>query len=267
VARLIALHHLCLCDLAPPELVRVAAGQGLRAVTLFVRPPSRTLNLFPLVTPGAVLRDTRAALRAEGVQVHNTEVFSITPRRNVADFAPDLALAADLGAARATVLVNDDDAARATDNLARVCEMAAAHGLSVTLEFMPYAVVRTAAGAAAMVRAVNHPRLGILLDTLHLFRGGEGVAAITPDIAPLITAVQVSDGPLAPPADPFDEAVRNRAVPGAGELPLRDVLARLAPDTPLDIEVPLSDLAAQGVSPEARVQRLVAGMAALCIPN
>jgi sugar phosphate isomerase/epimerase len=266
VARVIALHHLCLCALSPPDLVRIAARHGLRAVTLFVRPPSRALDMFPLVTPGESLRETRAALRDEGVRVHNTEVFSITPRRDVADFAAGLALAAELGAERATVLVNDDNPARAVDNLGRFCVMAGAQGLKVSLEFMPYAVVRSVAGAVAMVRAVNDPRLSILVDSLHLARGGEAPAAITPDIAPLFGSAQISDAPRLAPADPFDEAVRNRMVPGEGALPLRALLAHLPPGTPLDIEVPLSDLAAQGMSADARVARLVAGMADLCIP-
>jgi sugar phosphate isomerase/epimerase len=266
VARLIALHHLCLCEMAPPDLVRIAARHGLAAVTLFVRPPSRALDIFPMVTPGAVLRETRAALRDTGVRVHNTEVFSITPRRDVADFEPGLALAAELGAARATVLVNDDDAGRASASLARFCEMAAAHGLRVSLEFMPYAVVRTVAGAVEMVRAVNHPALSILVDSLHLARGGEAPGGITPEIAPLFGSAQISDARLRPPADPFDEAVRNRMVPGDGELPLRALLAALPPDTPLDIEVPLSDLGAAGMSADERVARLVAGIGRLCIP-
>lgn len=266
MSRLIALHHLCLCELSPPDLVRIAARHGVAAVTLFVRPPSRALDLFPLVTPGAVLRETRAALRETGVRVHNTEVFSITPRRDVADFAPDLAVAAELGAERVTVLVNDEDVVRASANLARFCEMAAALGLKVSLEFMPYAVVRSVAGAVAMVRAVGHPALSILVDTLHLIRGGEGPEAITPDIAPLFGTSQISDARLVPPADPFDEAVRNRMVPGEGDLPLRALLAALPQGTPLDIEVPLEDLAAQGLSPDDRVQRLVAAALRLCIP-
>jgi len=213
-----------------------------------------------------MLRETRNALRDEGVRVHNTEVFSITPRRDVADFAADLALAAELGAERATVLVNDDDFSRTSANLALFCDMAGAQGLKVSLEFMPFAVVRSVAGAVAMVRAVDHPRLSILVDSLHLTRGGEGPQAITPDIAPLFGSAQISDARKVAPADPFDEAVRNRMVPGEGELPLWALLAALPPETPLDIEVPLTDLAARGLTPDAAVARLVAGMARLCIP-
>lgn len=262
---MIALHHLCLCDVSPPELVQVAARHGLRAVTLFVRPPSRALDIFPLVTPGAVLRDTCAALCETGVRVHNTEVFSITPRRDVADFAPDLALAAELGAQRATVLVNDTDFGRASATLSEFCELAGAYGLKVSLEFMPYAVVRSVAGAVAMVRAVGHPGLSILVDSLHLARGGEGPEAITPDIAPLFGSAQISDARMAPPADPLDEAVRNRMVPGAGDLPLRELLAALPPDTPLDLEVPLSAFAASGMDADERIAQLVAGIGKFCI--
>lgn len=228
-------------------------------------PPSRALDIFPLVTPGAVLRDTCAALRETGVRVHNTEVFSITPRRDVADFAPDLALGAELGAERATVLVNDADFGRASAKLSEFCELAAAHDLKVSLEFMPYAVVRSVAGAVAMVRAVGDPRLSILVDSLHLMRGGEGPEAITSDIAPLFGSAQISDARMAPPADPFDEAVRNRMVPGEGDLPLHALLAALPPDTPLDIEVPLSKLAASGMATDERIARLVAAMAKFCI--
>jgi hypothetical protein len=46
----------------------------------------------------------------------------------------------------------------------------------------------------------------------------------------------------------MEEAMFERMVPGAGELPLRDLLSALPPDIVLEIEVPRRSLALAGVS-------------------
>ena len=52
-----------------------------------------------------------------------------------------------------------------------LCDRAAAHGLLVALEFLPWSGIPDIAAAAALVEAVGRPNAGINLDAWHWFRG------------------------------------------------------------------------------------------------
>jgi len=51
--------------------------------------------------------------------------------------------------------------------------------------------------------------------------------------------------------------VRERMVPGEGEMPLRDYLAALPPSVTISLEVPLRSQAEAGIEPEIRLRRCV----------
>ena len=50
--------------------------------------------------------------------------------------------------------------------------MAAGHGLTAVLEFMPWTAVRDLQAAREIVEAAGRPNGGILVDALHLDRSG-----------------------------------------------------------------------------------------------
>ena len=102
----------------------------------------------------------------------------------------------------------------------------------------------------------------MLLDALHIQRGGsslDDVRALEPDLVPII---QLCDGPLAAPAAlalPAElplgmkadgsvlqvEARVQRQVVGEGEFPLAELLAAVPPGTPISVEVPHATLQAR----------------------
>lgn len=259
----LALHHLSLRDVAPVELPGIAAGAGFGAVSLFVEPPGPGLDIFPRIATAAEAAAVARAMADHGVTVQGIEVFALAPDTDPAAFAPALDRGAALGARCLTALVQDADAGRAAGRMAALCDMAAARGMGVALEFMRFSQCRSIGAAADFVRAVGHPALGILVDPLHLFRTGgtvEGLAATDPA---LIRAAQLCDGPHAPPpGPPFAEAIENRGIPGEGAFPLPAFLRALPPGTPVDVEVPLLRLAEAGVSAADRARRLFAAVRA-----
>lgn len=237
--RALSLHHLAMQELSPVELVRVAADAGFEHVCIFVRDPGNGQPVaFPLVTPANKL-EMRRALDDTGVSIYNLETFFLAPDTDVEDFRAQIEMGAELGAQRATAFVVDEDDARSTDNFARFCELTRQFGIKAGTEFMAFLHVRTLDHAMRIVRGANHPNGTLAIDSLHLMRNGTSPADLAKIGREEIGYVQICDGPLAAPADPFYEAVHNRMAPGEGEFPLFDFLDCLKPDSILSLEVPM----------------------------
>jgi sugar phosphate isomerase/epimerase len=119
--------------------------------------------------------------------------------------------------------------------------------------------VSRVADAAAIAREAG---AAVLLDALHIQRGGstlDDVRALEPALVPV---VQICDGPLVTPetlelpaALPLGmtadgsvlqvEARALRQVPGEGEFPLAELLAVVPASTPMSVEVPNATLQAR----------------------
>lgn len=257
MTRRLALHHLCAREIEAEALVEIAAGLGVPDVTLFVRPPSRRLDIFPAVRDEAHARKVRARLDDAGVGVHDIEAFAIGPRTEVAALEPDLARGALLGARRATALLHDEDEARALDRFGTFCDLAAGFGIEVSVEFMAFSSLSTLEDCAAFVASSGKANASVLVDALHLRRTGGSPEAIARLRNGIVGAAQVCDAPLEPGGDAFAEAVENRMVPGEGELPLAAFLAALPASVPIDMEVPLDRLRESGIDAAERARLIV----------
>lgn len=263
MAHALALHQLCLMDVAPADLPAITREAGLSQLSVFVTPPSPDLDIFPCVKAGRDLRAFVAACGAQGVRVHNIDVFSVGPDTRVADFEPALDIGAEIGARRLTALVQDADTGRAASRMAEFAELARMRGITVSIEFMKFSEVRSIEAGAAFLARAGHDNLSLLVDVLHLYRTGGNVADLKAIDAALIGAAQICDGPLDAPESGFAEALNDRGIPGEGEFPLQAFVAALPTNCPIDIEAPLKRLADAGVSPLERARRLVRATSAL----
>lgn len=258
--RLISLHQLSLRDLSPRELVAVARPAGYSSVSVFLHPPAPQLDIFPRLAAGEETTAFRRVLAGEGVAVHNIEALPFSGRTDPELYLPVLDQAAEIGAKRATALIYDRDLGRAAATLVRSCDAAAARGIAISIEFMAFSALKTVRQAADFVRSTGHGNLSLLVDPLHLARTG-GHPDELPPLADTIGALQFCDAPRTAPADPFQEAVEDRGVPGEGDLPLQALLDRTFAGLPLDIEVPMLRLQLQGVSAPERARRLKESLA------
>jgi sugar phosphate isomerase/epimerase len=110
------------------------------------------------------------------------------------------------------------------DALGRFADRAAQLDLLLHLEQIPTSVVPDIPTAWDIVRAVDRPNAGLVLDTFHLARSGctvEELAAIDPA---KVFHVQLCDGPVTPrDPDYYTEAVTYREFPGEGEMPIAEL--------------------------------------------
>jgi sugar phosphate isomerase/epimerase len=173
------------------------------------------------------------------------------------------AIADALGARALNAVLADPpaDLARVADAFGALCDRAAAHGLLVTLEFLPWTRIGDAATAARIVAQAGRPDGGVMLDSWHHARSGAPHASIP---APLVAAIQLADAPARPEPDPIDETLHRRLLPGAGDADLAGLLRHLAAGgcrAPIGVEVfsdalaalPVEELAMRAAAAARRV--------------
>jgi sugar phosphate isomerase/epimerase len=262
MARSLSLHPLNALDVDPVGLIGIAGRLGVGHVCLFTSVPEAAAGFYPMVAPADV-DDVRRALDGEGVTLVNLEVFPLDRDGPFDHLIAGLETGARLGASRATVHIHEiAGETQAIDRFAAFAERAAGFGIVAGLEFNNFSAVRDVDMAERIVRAAG--RGSLVLDTLHLVRGGGGPADAA-RVADIVGYVQLSDGPLDMPAEGrWAEAVRDRLPPGKGALPLADIVRPLPADAIHELEVPQSSLRKSGVDAEERCRRVVeAGRALL----
>lgn len=252
MSREIGVGHLTLLDLTPPQLVDTAARAGFDFVGIRVRAVTTAEAAFPMGEGSPMLRETVQRLRDTGLVARDIEFLPLTAETTPDDWMPALASGAELGASVLTVTGADPDRSRLLDTLGRLTADAAPFGIRPALEPISYQPVARVADAAAVARAAGAV---LMLDPLHLARGGSSldeVRALDPDLVPV---VQLCDAPARLAPDPSagpdriaalqHEARVQRLLVGEGELPLSDLLAAAPPGVPVSVEVPHAQLRAR----------------------
>ena len=132
------------------------------------------------------------------------------------------------------------------DCLGPLAGRAHAHGVALTLEFLPESSIPDLATAARIVTAIGAPNLGLMFDTWHFARTGGTVEQLAALPKGLITAVQISDR-VPPAAGATYTPMFGRLLPGEGVLPLvewLEVILRRDPLPTIGVEVFSEELVA-----------------------
>ena len=248
----VGIAHLTLLQLSPPDLVTTAADAGFDFVGVRVKAVTAGEHEYPMSAGSPMSKQTLQRLQDTGLFVLDAEFLSLGPQTGPDDWLPALEAAAALDARTISVVSVDEDRARFTDTLSRLGADAKPFGILPTLEPISYNAVSRVDDAAALAVATG---AAVLLDALHIQRGGsslDDVRALDPALVPM---VQLCDGPLVlpewldvPAELPLGmtvdgsvlktEARALRQVPGEGQFPLVGLLEAIAPETPLSAEVP-----------------------------
>jgi sugar phosphate isomerase/epimerase len=127
-----------------------------------------------------------------------------------------------------------------------LCDRAAAHGLLVGIEWLPFTNIANAADARAIVERADRPNAGYCADIWHHVRGANDESMIRALDASRVYAIQMNDGPLAPTeADYKADCLAWRVPPGAGEFDcvrFIRLLADMAVRAPISLEVCSTEL-------------------------
>lgn len=255
----IGIAHLSLLQLDPDEFVDAAARAGFDFVGIRVRGATPSEQI-PDLSPGSSMsRSTIARLDETGVQVRDIEFLSLDGKTGREVWMPMLESGAALGASTLNLAGQDPEPSRLTATLAELVADAADFGIVPALEPISYNAVSTVAQASDVASAAG---AHVMIDPLHVQRGGNTPADVARIDRALIPVLQLCDGPLNVPdsieirqplprgmtADGEPRKVESRAYrlpPGEGEFPLTDLLRSAPADVPLSLEVPNAPLAAE----------------------
>jgi sugar phosphate isomerase/epimerase len=252
-----SLAALTVLELAPPELVEVAASCGYDHVGIRLLPAVPGGLAYPLMHDEAGLKETLARLDASGVTVADLEVVAFREETDVAGFSAFFETGARLGAKNILVAGYDPDLNRFSDRYARFCEAAAKHGLTADLEFMPWTSVPDLRTANRIVAQSGQPNAGVLVDALHFDRSKSLLGELVRVPTERLHYWQLCDGPAARPAtteEMMHAARYERMFPGQGGIDLVSLIKAMPTDIPVSIEVPTATLA-KTLSVEARARR------------
>lgn len=118
-----------------------------------------------------------------------------------------------------------DSVAPFVQPLRRLAEEAADSGVRVGLEPLPFALIASMPQGAELVRAVEHPAAGLVVDYWHVHRAGTSLDELADAIdSSMIVGIELNDATAepAPGQTLFEDTRDNRRYPGLGD---QDVIA------------------------------------------
>lgn len=204
---------------------------------------------------GTRLDDLRQHAERAGIAVFGVEVYRIST--DASNPGPLLDAAAAIGAETVLVVSDHPDRTTTVTALAALARDCTARGLRLGLEYMAWTTPSTANDA---IDVANEVGCELLVDVLHHVRVGAGVDELDAIVeSGHLGWVQICDAPLARPRGSgheslIHEARHGRSLPGHGELPLRELVARLPTDVTISVEVQSEPLLS--VAPIERAQML-----------
>jgi len=231
---------------APPlEVIDAAAAAGFRSAGLRISGRRIEDPCVPVIGNDRAIAELRERAQARGVRLSSITGYGFFPDVPYDAQVRVLDATARLGADLVILNVYYEDHAAFAEELARLCEAAAAHGIRVGVEFMPFSGLRTLPEARRAVERSGATNAGYIIDALHLMRSGgtpQDVASLDPA---RIFLGQLCDAD-ARRERPSDDELRaearaHRLYPGEGDAPLHALLDALPADLELEIEVPRSD--------------------------
>ncbi|MFA7440628.1 MAG: TIM barrel protein [Sphingomonadaceae bacterium] len=219
-------------EATPVQLIEMAAAAGFDFGGMWIEPTEWTAG---------TTRAVRDAMRATGLPLLDVEVLWLQPGPPDPEHLRIVDIGMELGARNVLCVSSDPDPGSTRDKLATLMGHAAGSDIRVNLEFGLFTEVKTIHHASAILREINSPVGGLLIDALHWTRSGGTVADLAALPPAWFSYAQLCDAP-APGADPADpeailtEAIDGRVALGQGGLALGPLLDALPEGLPVAIE-------------------------------
>ena len=203
----------------------------------------------------AVAGEVRLRLDDTGLIALDMEPIFVTPDGDHGDAV--IEAAATVGARNLLVVSRGVDDDQFVDRFGELCDLAAAHGIGCSLEFMAFMSIRDLSQATAALDAVDRPNASVLIDNLHLARTGGTVADVAAVDPARLPYVQLCDAPASAPDQLVVEALDGRLLLGAGELPVGELVDVLPAHTALSFEMRSAQLRSTYPDPTERARHVL----------
>ncbi|MCF4150935.1 sugar phosphate isomerase/epimerase [Dethiosulfovibrio sp. F2B] len=239
-----SLAQLTVLGWAPPEMIYNAHTLGydcvgIRSITMGVKGENdydiyRNREMFDL---------TRRAMDETGVAINDIELAKIADGVDVRNYEGPFEAAAELGVKNVISSIWTDKKDFYLDQFATLCDLAKQYGITVNLEFVTWASIRTLKETREVLDTVKRDNAGIMVDTLHLYRSRVDPAELDDCPKELFHMAHICDGPAEiPDWDDKESLIHTgrdeRYYVGEGAIDIAGVVRRLPDDVVLSIELP-----------------------------
>lgn len=171
MSRKYSMAHLGCLNWTPAEMIYCAKAIGYDYVSI------RTISMgaqgevdYDFGRRPELFQLTKEAMEETGVGIHDLELAKICDGRDVGDYEPAFEAAAKLQIHHVISSIWTDRRDFYLEQFAKVCDLAARYGMKVSLEFVTWAEIWNLQQAREVLKTVNRPNAGILVDTLHAHR-------------------------------------------------------------------------------------------------
>jgi len=143
------------------------------------------------------------------------------------------AAAEELGATHIKVVTAFVDASSTVESLvqplAALVDRAADRGLRIALEPLPFSMVASIPAGADLVRMVDNPAFGLVVDAWAVFRARTDLATLGACLRPeWVFAVELDDAPRTVQGSLFEDTIDNRRLCGEGDFELTQFVKTLS---------------------------------------
>ena len=214
----------------PARFVEVTAGAGWKATGVWFDQESWS---------STTSREVKKRIDDNGIEVVDMEVIRLG--RSIDKGKALIEAACEIGAKNILVVSSLHSSEETADQLSHLCSIADAGNITICLEFMKFTSVKSLSDALDVVKLVDAPNVGILLDLLHVVRSGttfKEIEACDPNLFPY---AQWCDGTAQPvgwsDSELITDALDDRLIPSEGKLDALKFESLFDTGVPFSIEV------------------------------
>lgn len=166
-----SLAQLTVLNTSPPEISRMAAECGYDFVSMrqiYMGLPGEPD--YDLSKNKQLMKETKQVFADTGIKLLDIELARIFDGMDVKKYEPAMEVAAELGGKHVLSSIWTPNKDYYIEKFAELCDLAAQYNLTVELEYVPIASVKTLAETVEVLKAVNKPNAGLMIDIHHFHR-------------------------------------------------------------------------------------------------
>jgi len=251
-----SLAQLTVLNTSPVEIASMAADCGYDFVSMrqiYMGLPGEPD--YDLAKNRVLMKETKQVFADTGIKLLDIELARVFDNMDVKKYEPAMETAAELGGKHIISSIWTPEREYSIERFAEICDLAGQYNLTVDLEYVPIASVKTLAGAVDILRTVNRSNAGLMVDVHHFHRARDDVAELTKLPAEWFHFGHLCDAPGEIPSD-RDEMIRilreERSYVGEGGIDVASIMNAM-PVMPYSIELPnLKKVAEYGYKEHAR---------------
>lgn len=251
-----SLAQLTVLKASPPEISRIAAECGYDYVSMrqiYMGLPEEPD--YDLSKNKAMMRETKRVFADTGIKLLDIELARIYDGMDVKKYEPAMETAAELGGKHVLSSIWTQNKEYYIEKFGEVCDLAIQYGLTVDLEYVPIAEVRTLSETMGVLNVVDRPNAGLMVDVHHFQRAQDRTEELAQVPEKWFHFCHLCDAPEEIPTD-RDKMIKilreERNYIGKGGIDVAAILNAM-PLRPYSIELPnLKSVAKLGYKEHAR---------------